>query len=180
MTDLTIMLGSEPVRLLRRPWKAGPRQPYRKTYNLRPGQHWREAEQTHDQWECYVSLDDGEQIPVGALIASELMADGAQVAAFTEQWAGKCILADHQLTCVSDEVVLVAVLDEIRAETFGRLGGLPDVIGVFPDGTVAFREAKNVAARDKLGPKQHALADVLRKIFAGRMNLAVVEWDIGD
>lgn len=75
---------------------------------------------------------------------------------------------------------MVAVLDKIRTETFGRLGGLPDVIGDFPDGAVAFRKAKNVAARDKLGPKQHALADVLRKIFAGRLNLAVVEWDIGD
>lgn len=180
MTDLTIMLGSQRAKLLRRPWKAGPRQPYRKTYNLQPGQHWRDAAQTPDQWERYVSLDDGEQMPVGALIARELMTDGAQVAAFTEQWAGKCVLVDHKLMCISDDPVLVAVLDEIRAETRGRLGGLPDVMGVFPDGTVVFREAKNVSARDKLGPKQHALADVLRKIFAGRLDLAVVEWDIGD
>jgi hypothetical protein len=125
-------------------------------------------------------LDDGQQIPVGALIARESMAAGAQVAAFSKLWAGQCVLVDHEPICISDNPALVAVLDDISAETSGRLGGLPDVMRVFSDRTVALRETRNVAIEDRLGPKQHALADLLRKNSVGRLYLAVVEWGIDD
>ncbi len=174
---MTIMLGGEEVPLLRRDWRSGKRQPLRKTYTLQPGQHWHDAELTPDQWEHYVQVDDQEQIPVGALIARELVNDGASHAVFTELWGG-CVLVNQDLVCVAAEGKLGQILDEIREANSGNLGGLPDVMAVFPDGRIAFREAKNVAAKDRLGPKQHEMAKLLRQLYGTRLDLAVVEWEL--
>lgn len=178
VNESTVMLGNKPAKLIRRPWKSGPRQPYRKTYDLMPGQLWIDVEETLDQWEHYVAMDDGRQIPVGALIAQDLIHEGAEVGAFSELWAGKCVLVDQNLLCISDNEVLTSVLDQIREANSGKLGGLPDVMAVHSDGRMWFREAKNVAAKDRLEPKQHALANLLRKIYQERVDLGVVEWGI--
>lgn len=178
MNTSTIRFGSEPVKLIQKNWRAGPRLPYRKTYRMKPGQRWQETEETEDQWEHYVVQEDGKQIPVGAKIAQDLMTEGATAAAFVELWAGSCVLVSHELVCVSDDEELGNVLDRVRAACGGQLGGFPDVMGVFPDGKVAFRETKNIVSKDRLGPKQHAMADQLRKIFGASMDLAVVEWGV--
>lgn len=178
MNNPTVLLGGEPVPLIRRSWRSGKKLPYRKTYGLRPGQHWAEAEESAGQFEHYVELDDGSQVPVGALIAQELIDEGAETAVFSELWAGKCILVNHKLTCISHEGAIGAVLNEIRAANSGLLGGLPDVIAVFPNGRVAFREAKNVAAKDRLGRKQHEFAKLLRELYGDRLDLGVVEWGV--
>lgn len=174
----TILMGKKPVSVLRRDWQSGPREPYRKTYALQPGQHWSEAELTPDQWEHYVARPGKPQVPVGALIAAELIETGAEVAAFIELWGGRCVLVGPDLYCMAPDGPLGAVVEEIQRANDGRLGGLPDVIGVFPDGRVAGREAKNVSAGDRLGAKQHAMADLLRELYGERLDLAVVEWGI--
>ena len=115
---------------------------------------------------------------MGALIAQELVDNGAEIAAFSELWAGKCVLVNHELICIPEEGAIGTVLKEIRAVNSSSLGGLPDVMAVFPHGVVAFREAKNVAAKDRLGPKQHEFAKLLRKLYAERLDLGVVEWGI--
>ncbi len=172
----TIKYGDEDAPVIeRRSWPIAERQPYRKTYSLKAGQHWREREVTPAQWEHYVLLDGGETVPVGAVIARELMAEGASSAVFTELWGG-VVLVGPDLVCVSEEGAIRDLLDALRAATGGSLGGLPDVIAVFPDGRIVMREAKNVAAKDRLGPKQHAFARVARKLFGDRLDLAVVEW----
>jgi hypothetical protein len=68
----TIRYGSEQVEVLERDWQTGERLPYRKTYALRPGQSWFDADVTPGQWEHYVLRKDGVQVPVGAVIAAEL------------------------------------------------------------------------------------------------------------
>jgi hypothetical protein len=42
------------------------------------------------------------------------------------------------------------------------------------------REAKNVSAKDRLGPKQHSVARVVQQLFGARLDLAVVEWGVAD
>ncbi len=99
MSD-TIAYGGIEVQLLRRGWpRAGGRHPYRKTYRLKPGDAWHDAEVTLDQWEHYVQSDDG-PIPVGAAIVRELLDDGAHTAVFTECWGGGCVLMGHDFVCV--------------------------------------------------------------------------------
>jgi hypothetical protein len=175
-TARTIKYGDAEVPVLERPWKAADRLPYRKTYSLKPGQHWKEAAVKPAQWEHYVLQDDGEAVPVGAVIARELIAAGASVAVFTEMWGG-LVLVGHDLICVQEEGPVRELLDSLRAAAPGRsLGGLPDILALFPDGRVAMREAKNVAAKDRLGPKQHAFAIVARNLLGEKLDLAVVEW----
>lgn len=122
--------------------------------------------------------ENGEAIPVGAAIVRELLAEGASCAVFTELWGG-VVLVGHDLRCVEEDGVIGELLDALRVAT-GRpgLGGLPDVIAVFPDGRVVMREAKKVSARDKLRPKQHDFADAAFRALGSRLDLAVVEWDI--
>ena len=172
-TEKTIELGGELVPVVTRDWVSGEREPYRKTYSLKPGQHWLDAEVTPNQWEHYVVTRDG-QIPVGAMIARELIAEGALVAAFTEIW-GRFAMVNEDLICITDDHTLAPIIDEIR-ESNGGLAGLPDVIAVLPDGTIAFREAKNIAAKDKLSRSQHDMAMLLRRLYGARLDLAVVQW----
>jgi hypothetical protein len=56
-----------------------------------------------------------------------------------------------------------------------KFRGLPDAIGIFPDGRVALREAK-LAKKDRLNKNQHAFARAARTILGARLDLAVVEW----
>ena len=170
-----IKYGDAEVSVIERSWKAAERLPYRKTYSLKPGQNWKDAAVTPAQWEHYVLLDDGEAIPVGAAITRELIVEGASSAVFTELWGG-VVLVGPDLVCVQEEGSIRDLLDALRSATGGSLGGLPDVIAVFPDGRVVMREAKNVAAKDRLGPKQHAFASVAQKLLGDRLDLAVVEW----
>lgn len=171
----TITYGGEQEKLFLREWKPGEKVPYRKTYCLKPGQHWSDAEETTEQNEGYVLTPDGNQIPVGARIAQELVAEGAEAAAFVELW-GKCVLVNHELICIPEEGELGEVLAKIRADNHGKLGGLPDVIAVFPNGKIVFREAKR-SGKDRIQSKQHKMAKLLRKIFGPRLDLGVVEWD---
>jgi len=41
------------------------------------------------------------------------------------------------------------------------------------------REIKNLDSKDRLGAKQHALADLMREIFQEHLDLQVVEWSDG-
>ncbi len=123
-------------------------------------------------------LPDGQPAPVGVLISRELVAAGAAAAAFTELWAGTCVLSGPDLVCVPDDSPLRELLAQIRAANRGRLGGLPDVLATFPDGRVAMREAKNVAAKDRLGPKQHSFARIAQGLLGAKLDLAVVEWGV--
>ena len=174
--DKTAMYGDWEVPVLVRDWIAHARLPYRKTYRLMPGQHWSEAMTTDDQWEHYARLPDGQAVPVGTLIARELIALGATSAVFTELWAGRCVLVGPDLVCVPEEGPLRRLLDELRAANGGCLGGLPDVLGLFPDGRVAMREAKNVVAKDRIRSNQHAFARIAQQLFGERLDLAIVEW----
>lgn len=174
-TVRTIKYGDAEVPVIERFWKPAERLPYRKTYSLKPGQSWKEAAVTSAQLEHYVLLDDREAVPVGVVIARELLAEGASSAVFTELW-GSLVLVGPDLVCVQEEEPIRGVLDVLRAATGGKLGGLPDVVAVFPDGHISMREAKNVIAKDRLGPKQHAFASVAQKLFGDRLDLAVVEW----
>ena len=176
----TILLGGQEVPVIRKHWVSGNILPYKKTYTLLPGQSWCEAEETSAQSEHYVKTKENKYVPVGALIAEELINEGADIAAFTELWGGKCVLVDHNLVCISDNYRLVQILDYIRQKNNGRLGGLPDVMAVFPDGRIGFREAKNVRAKDTLNKNQHALAKLLRHLYKDKLDIAVVEWDLPD
>jgi len=167
--------GDREVPVIERFWKVAERLPYRKTYRLKPGQHWKEADVTPDQWEYYVLLNDREAVPVGAVITRELLVEGALSAVFTELW-GRLVLVSPDLICVREEGLIKELLDVLRTETGGRLGGLPDVIAVFPDGRIAMREAKNAAKKDRLRQNQHDFARVAQKLFGDRLSLAVVEW----
>ena len=173
-----IRYGNLEVPVLVRSWTGAPRQPYRKTYGLVPGQHWGECQISELQWENYALLPSGQSVPVGSLIAGELRAEGATVAVFTELWAGRCVLIGPDLVCVRGDGALGELLTKLREAAGGRLGGLPDVIGLFPDGRVAMREAKNIRARDRIGPKQHAFARIAREVLGDQLDLAVVEWGL--
>ena len=172
----TTKYGDWDVPVLLRDWTAPAQLPYRKTYRLTAGQHWSDAETTEDQSEHYALLPDGQPVPVGVLIARELMASGATCAAFTELWAGRCVLVGPDLLCLPDDGPLQSLVASLRAANNKRLGGLPDVLGIYPDGRVAMREAKNIAAKDRLGPKQHTFARAAQQLLGDKLDLAVVEW----
>ena len=172
-----IAFGDLEVPVLERAWNTtAERLPYRKTYGLKPGQLWTDAPSTPDQWEYYVLLEDG-PVPVGAVIARELITEGATSAVFTEMWGG-LVLVGPDLVCVEENGDISKILDELRTAMNGKLGGLPDVIACFSDGRIAMREAKHITAKykDRLGPKQHALARVAQGLFGERLDLAIVEW----
>ena len=173
--ERTMLYGDTEVPVIERSWASPDRLPYRKTYGLKPGEHWKDAPVTPEQWEHYV-LREGEPVPVGAVIAGELLAEGASIAVFTELWGG-VVLVGADLVCVSEEGEIRQLLDSLRVATGSPLlGGMPDVVAIFPDGKVAMREAKNVGAKDRVGPKQHAFARAAKRLLGNRLDLAVVEW----
>lgn len=174
----TIVLGGEEVPVIRRHCEGAVRMPHKKAYKLLPGQHWSFAEETSGQWEHYVKINSNVHIPVGAVIAQDLIDEGAMTAAFTEQWAGKCALINQNLFCVSGEGGLAQILDNLRKKNNGCLDGLPNVVALFPDGRVSFRETKNDNEKDKLAQKQHEFAKLLRLLYGNNLDLAVVEWGL--
>lgn len=178
MTMRYTRLGDQDVPVYQFDWKAGERQPYRKTYSLVPGQSWWDAEITDKQFENYAFDDDGNQIPVGALIARQLVKEGAKFAVFTEMWARKFVMVDQDLNCVSPSSQAEEVLVKIKAANDNKLGGFPDVFAIHPDGKLSFREAKSIKAKDRVGPKQHEFANLLRSLFGSKVDLGVVEWDL--
>ena len=180
MQNARIRWGSSDVPLLRKPWVSAPREPYRKTYCLNPGQSWFEAPATPDQWQDYPVGPDGRGVPAGAISADELVAEGAEQAVFVEMWGG-VVFVGPDLVCVARDGRLGAVLDDYveandRTPTGAKSSaGFPDVLAIFPDGRIAFREIKR-AGKDRLQQRQHRAADVLRDIFGPRADLAVIEW----
>ena len=169
------MYGDVEVPLLQRPWRKNhERLPYRKTYSLKPGQHWREAPSTTEQWEHYVHLPEG-PVPVGAAIARELISEGASCAVFTECWGRGCVMMGPDLVCLEWNSEIATLLKKLRSANGDRWAGLPDVIALFPCGRIAMREAK-VAGKDKISETQHAFARSARALLGSRFDLAVVEW----
>jgi hypothetical protein len=151
--------------------------PYRRTYLLKPGQHWRDAPEISSLWEHYVQFPF-EVFPVGALVAREMLAEGAETAVWTECYGrGRCVFMSPSLVCVDVENVgdLGQVLLTIRESNGGRWAGLPDAIGLFPGGRVAMRDAK-VFAKDRVSQNQHIFAKVARSVLGGRLDISVVEW----
>jgi hypothetical protein len=70
--------GDDDVPLLERDWVGVRIDGYRKTYALRPGQAWRDAPVSADQYQHLV-LQDDEPVPVRVAIARELMASGCRL-----------------------------------------------------------------------------------------------------
>lgn len=172
-----IRFGSEDVEVIQVSWKSGrKRVPYVKTYALKPGESWLDAPATENQWQHYVISEAGKDVPAEAMIASDLKSQGATVAVFIELWRGRCVTVDHELMCIEPEGRLAEIFRTVRESNGGRLGGFPDVIALFPDGRIALREAKCADAKDRLGPKQHAMADLLRSLFGDKLDLKVVQW----
>ena len=170
-----INFGGVEVALINRPWtRVSERLPYRKTYRLKPGDNWHDAEITHDQWEHYVKSDEG-PIPVGAMIVRELLQEGAMTAVFTECWGRGCVFMGGDLVCVEKSGELGDLLDQLRIANGNRWRGLPDVIALFPDGRVAIREAK-VSGKDRVSQTQHEFSKLARCVLGDRLDLAVVEW----
>ena len=171
----TIRYGSQEVKVLERIWEASPRKPYRKTYKLKPGQQWEEAEETEKQWETYVTTANGSYEPVGARVAQELIEEGAESAGFIEMWCS-LVYVNHKLVCEEISGKLEDVLKTVKEANGGSLAGFPDVVGFFEDGRIVMREVKNLDSKDRLGPKQHALADVMLALFGDKLQLQVLEW----
>lgn len=169
-----ILYGEIEVPIHQRYWKAGPRIAYRKTYQLKPGQHWLEAAETLDQFENYVLQEDGSQIPVGAMIAREFIEDGAEHAFFIEMWHG-VVFIGPDLVCVDPPQAVKDFIASMKT-ALGNLRGLPDVIGIFPGGRIRLHEAKNVSAKDRLQPSQHLFANVARSLYGDKVEFGVTEW----
>jgi hypothetical protein len=173
----TIRWGSLDVPLIRTAWRSEGRHPYRKTYALKAGQAWRDAPVTPNQLEWYVSDKSRGHVPVGALIADEFASAGAIEAAFVEMW-GSVAFVDHNLVCIPADGPIGQIFVEAKRANGNKSAGFPDVVAVFADGRIAFREAKNRSKKDRLQPQQHQMADVLRGLYGTRADFAVVEWDI--
>jgi hypothetical protein len=150
--------------------------PYYRIEIMKPGQCWSDmADNTGCNYiEHYVELN-GRPFPVGAIIARELKDEGAIVAVCTDATMNRFRFVNTDLIYIEPKPPLSEVLDELRGANGGSLGGLPDAIGIFPDGRVALREAK-LAKKDRLNKNQHAFARAARTILGVRLDLAVVEW----
>jgi hypothetical protein len=152
---------------------------YRKTYSLTPGQMWVDAEVTEGQYEHLVDTDGG-TVPVGVIIVRELLDDGADWAYATELWGPRPVLLNSEACCVAADGPVAELLRAMRDANAGRYGGLPDVTGVtgVTGDRIHLREAKVGWGRDRLNPNQHDFLRSQRQAFGGRVDPAVVEWDI--
>jgi len=163
------------VPLLERRW---PRRksmtPYYRTDLISVGDSWRDAPVKGNYTEHYVQLSDG-PIPVGVMIARELREQGASIAVCTDLTLGELRLLDSDLVCIEPPPILAEMFAALRAANGDRWRGLPDAVAVFPDGRIAFREAK-VAKKDRLNPPQHEFARAARRLLGDRLDLAAVEW----
>ncbi len=176
-TEKMIKFGSESVPVYRGDWKPAPeelyRQSYRKTYNLKPGQSWFDLPIDGEQIEAYAIDNLGRAVPVGALAAKELKTNGATDVAFVELW--KVVLVDENLVGIPPAGnPLWQIINKVEKTSQG-LSGFPDVLALFPDGRIIFREIKR-RNKDSIRPNQHEAADRLRKMFGSRADLAIVEW----
>lgn len=149
-------------------------QPYYRTDQLKPGLRWGDMSTAGKYREHYVQLDDG-PIPVGVMIARELMDAGASAAVCTDLTLGNIVLLGPDLVCTPLQGELGRILEELFAANGNRWSGLPDAVAVFPDGRVALREAK-VAKKDRLNKNQHDFARAALALLGDRLDLAVVEW----
>jgi hypothetical protein len=170
-----VFYGDARVAVHERDWPVAPSEPYRKTYRLRPGQHWQDAELSTSVRARY-ALVDAEVVPVGVAIAREAMAKGAAWAYATEQWAGTVVLVGPDLRCVALDGAVGELVEELRLANGGVLGGLTDVVGRGADGRVLLREARNLDTREGLGSQQHGFARAAHERFGPDLDLAVVEW----
>lgn len=173
----SIKWGNAEVPILHRYWRGAKKQPYRRTYDLVPGQSWFDAETEVKQWETYAETPDEGDIPIGALISRELRLEGSNDAVFTENVLSSFVLVDSSLVCVEERGTIASILNSVRAANNGSLAGFPDVVGTMPGGRIAFREAKSVRKKDRLAQSQHHMADLLRQLFGERADLAVILWD---
>jgi hypothetical protein len=131
---------------------------------------------TDTLWEHYVHQTDGTAIPAGAMIARELIAEGAETAVWTDCYgAGRLVLMSPDLVCAELTGELSRILQAIRDETGKRWAGVPDAIGLFADGRIALREAK-VAGKDRVSETQHTFARAARKLLGDKVEFAAVEW----
>jgi hypothetical protein len=169
----SVTLGDGPVAVLRRSWGGAPAVAYRKSFRLRPGQAWHDADRSSSLRGRY-ALVDGEVLPVGVAIARELVASGAGWAYATEVWAGRVVLLGPDLVCAAADGAVGALLSLLRRAN-GSYAGLPDVVGV-AGGRVVLRSARDVAARERLASPHHEFARAARRLFGDRLDLAVVEW----
>ena len=173
----TCKLGSGLVPVFQKlDWLRAPEQAYRKTYTLRPGDSWFDAESTPGQREIYVLDQNCIAVPVGAMIARELKFQGAVEAGFVELWGG-VVVVDENLKCIPLSGRIGAIISEVKNARDGKLAGFPDVVGIFPDGRISFREAKSVSSKDKISVDQHDMADILRALYGEKADIALVYWD---
>lgn len=170
----TIRYGDEDVPVLARPWREAPDVVgCREVFRLRPGQSFVEAPVNDRMYEALV-LVDGEPLPVGVVIAAELMREGVDWAYCTEVFGGRLVVLDHAAMCVTPNEHATAVFQRLLDANSGRLAGLPDVVAARGD-VVILREAKRVR-KDKLQPQQHAFAVAAQRLLGPKLDLAVVEW----
>ncbi len=161
-----VSYGDFTVSKIERDWPRTPKHlPYRKTYLLKPGQRWHDAPvdlfSSLSEW--YVQLPDG-PVPSGAVAARELLAEGASLALWTECYVG------GRVVFISPDI-----LRAIKAANNNKWAGLPDAIGLFPDGRIVMRDAK-LAGKDKVSITQHAFARAAASLFPGRIEFGVIEW----
>ena len=98
------------------------------------------------------------------------------MAVSVEMWGRPVVLLNDTFRCTGHDCEIGRILSGVREANDGKLGGFPDVIGIFQNGTIALREAKNVISKDRLGVKQHEMANLLRHLYGDRLDLRVVEW----
>ncbi len=118
----------------------------------------------------------GGAIPAGAMIVRELMAEGADTAVWTECYGrGRVVLMSPDLVCVDMTGHVGRILRQIHSANGNRWAGLPDAVGLFPNGRVVMRDAK-VVGKDKISATQHQFARAARQVLGPRVEFAAVEW----
>lgn len=142
---------------------------------MKPGQRWADMADVTCKYNEYYVKHDGEQLPVGVMIAREFEQQGALVAVCTDLTLGRFRVLDTATICIIPVPPLSNILEDLRAANGGKLTGLPDAIGVFPDGRVVLYDGK-VAKKDCLNVNQHAFANAIRKALGNRFEFGVVEW----
>jgi hypothetical protein len=179
LSDRTIQYGDVQVPLLSRPWQCvnGGRSAtlYHRIEIMKPGECWSDMADPNCKYNEYYVVLDAKPLPVGVMIARELEGEGAIVAFCTDGTMDRYRFVNTNLICVKPEPPLSQILEGLRTANRGSFRGLPDAIGIFPDGRVAMREAK-VAKKDRLNRNQHAFARAAHKMLGERLDLAVVEW----
>lgn len=186
----TIKYGDKRVPVIERDWTSdGGKSPYPETHKLKPGEHWKDGRTENKFSEHYVLLGNGvivypedrefglKYIPAGAAIARELKAEGAVWAIWTD-----CFSSGRELSVVGPNLVcleiageLGSLLESLRAANGGSWRGTPDAMALFPDGRVAFRDAKR-ARYDSVKDTQHNFARAAEQVLGDKADFAVVEW----